>query len=69
MRLAAAALAIVMLAAPAWAEAPLALDGLRAPKSLGKRSTGWNKTRWGRVQHARPSRRETPTHGKSLARR
>jgi L-cysteine S-thiosulfotransferase len=41
----AAALAIVMLAAPAWAEAPLALEGSAAP-SPWQRYPGWNKTRW-----------------------
>jgi sulfur-oxidizing protein SoxA len=39
------ALAAVMLAAPAWAEAPLSLDGSAAP-SPWLRYRDWNRTRW-----------------------
>jgi sulfur-oxidizing protein SoxA len=45
MRLAAAALAIVMLATPAWGQAPLVLEGSAAP-SPWKRYPDWNKARW-----------------------
>ena len=45
MRLANWALAIVMLAAPAWAQAPLALEGSAAP-SPWHRYRDWNKARW-----------------------
>src|SRR5262249_8146395 len=40
-----AALAIVMLAMPAWAEAPLSLEG-SAAVSPWQRYPGWNKTHW-----------------------
>ena len=53
MRLAAAALAIVMLAAPASAQAPLALEGSAAP-SPWQRYPGWNKTRWGTAANVTP---------------
>ena len=45
MRLANWALAIVMLTAPAWAQAPLALEGSAAP-SPWHRYRDWNKARW-----------------------
>jgi sulfur-oxidizing protein SoxA len=45
MRLAYWALAIVMVAVPAWAQAPLALEGSAAP-SPWHRYADWNKARW-----------------------
>ncbi len=65
MRRALAALAIVMLAAPAWAEAPLALEGSAAP-SPWQRYPGWNKTRWDNYNTlANPN--ATPPTGKEIA--
>ena len=65
MRLALAALAIVMLAAPAWAEAPLSLEGSAAP-SPWQRYPGWNKTRWDNYNTlANPT--ATPPAGKEIA--
>jgi sulfur-oxidizing protein SoxA len=60
MRLAAAALAIVMLATPAWGQAPLVLEGSAAP-SPWKRYPDWNKARWDNYNsfanpHATPPR-------------
>jgi L-cysteine S-thiosulfotransferase len=64
MRLAAAALAIVMLATPAWAEVPLALGGSGAP-SPWQRYLDWNKTRWDNYNTlANPN--ATPPHGPEI---
>jgi sulfur-oxidizing protein SoxA len=64
MRLVAAALALVMLAAPAWAEAPLALEGSAAP-SPWQRYPGWNQTRWDTYSTlANPT--ATPPHGAEI---
>jgi len=65
MRLAAAALTIVMLAAPAWAEAPLALEGSAATVPW-QRYPGWNKTRWD-TYNTLANPRATPTHGGEIA--
>src|SRR5258708_33202582 len=65
MRLAAAALAIVMLTAPAWGQATLALDGSAGP-SRWRRYPGWNKTRWDNYNTlANP--KATPLHGGEIA--
>jgi sulfur-oxidizing protein SoxA len=65
MRLLAVALAIVMLAAPACAEAPLALEGSAAP-SPWQRYPGWNKTPWDNYSSlAHPQ--ATPPHGAEIA--
>ena len=65
MRLLAAALALVMLAMPAWAQAPLALDGPAAP-SPWQRYPGWNKTRWDDYSTlANP--KATPPRGSEIA--
>jgi len=64
MRLLAASLALVMLAAPAWAEAPLALDGSAAP-SPWQRYSGWNKTRWDNY-NTLASPNVTPPHGSEI---
>ena len=70
MRLALAALAIVMLpivilARPASAEAPLSLEGSAAP-SPWQRYPGWNKTRWDNYNTlANPN--ATPPAGKEIA--
>jgi L-cysteine S-thiosulfotransferase len=65
MRPALAALAIVMVAEPAWAEAPLALEGSAAP-SPWQRYPGWNKTRWDSYNTlANPN--ATPPAGKEIA--
>jgi len=65
MRLAAAALTIVMLAAPAWAEAPLALEGSAATVPW-QRYPGWNKTRWD-TYNTLANPHATPTHGGEIA--
>src|SRR4029077_11202468 len=65
MRLPAAALAIVMLATPAWSQAPLALEGSAAP-SPWQRYPGWNKTRWDNYNTlANP--KATPPRGSEIA--
>jgi sulfur-oxidizing protein SoxA len=65
MRLAAAALAIVMLATAAWGQAPLALEGSAAP-SPWKRYADWNKARWDSYNSlANP--KATPPHGGEIA--
>src|SRR5690348_12362097 len=64
MRLAAAALAIVMLAAPAGAEVPLALDGSAAPNPW-QRYPGWNKTRWD-TYNTLANPHATPPAGKEI---
>ena len=59
-----AVLAIVMLAGPAWAEAPLSLDGSAAPQPW-QRYSGWNKTRWDNYSTlANPH--ATPPHGAEI---
>jgi sulfur-oxidizing protein SoxA len=65
MRLALAALAIVMLTEPAWAEAPLALEGSAAP-SPWQRYPGWNKTRWDNY-NTLANANATPPAGKEIA--
>jgi sulfur-oxidizing protein SoxA len=50
-----------MLAAPAWAEAPLALDGSAAP-SPWQRYRGWNKTHWDNY-NSLANTHATPPHG------
>jgi sulfur-oxidizing protein SoxA len=56
-----AVLAIVMLAAPAWAQAPLSLEGSAAPWPW-QRYPGWNKTHWDTYSTlAKPH--ATPPHG------
>ena len=65
MRFPAAALAIVMLATPAWGQAPLTLEGSAAP-SPWKRYPDWNKTRWDNYNSlANP--KATPPHGREIA--
>jgi sulfur-oxidizing protein SoxA len=64
MRLAAAALVIVMLATSAWGQAPLALAGSAAP-SPWKRYPDWNKARWDNYNSfANPH--ATPPHGSEI---
>ena len=54
-----------MLAAPAWAEAPLSLEGSAAP-SPWQRYRDWNKTHWDTYNTlARPN--VTPPHGAEIA--
>lgn len=61
MRLFLSALAIVMGTAPAWAEAPLALEGSAAP-SPWQRYRGWNKTHWDNY-NSLANTHATPPHG------
>jgi len=59
------ALAIVMLATPAWAQSPLQLEGSAAP-SPWQRYPGWNKTLWNNYNTlANP--RATPPHAGEIA--
>lgn len=54
-----------MMSAPAWAEAPLSLEGSAAP-SPWQRYRDWNKTRWDNYNTlARPD--VTPPHGAEIA--
>ncbi|MBS0522375.1 MAG: sulfur oxidation c-type cytochrome SoxA [Proteobacteria bacterium] len=53
-----------MLSAPAWAQAPLSLEGAAAP-SPWQRYRDWNKTRWDNYNTlANPNR--TPPHGAEI---
>ena len=65
MRLLASLVALMLMAAPALAEAPLSLEGSAAP-SPWARYPGWNKTRWD-TYNTLANPRATPTHGGEIA--
>src|SRR5689334_1504655 len=58
------ALAVVMLSAPAWAEAPLSLEGSAAP-SPWQRYRDWTRTHWD-TYNTLASPNVTPPHGAEI---